>query len=174
MVQVSGGDATSAILYAPWQGRPQPTRAELDLLTLVGQQAGTALQHSLLYGRVRSQADELNRLAAVQADFLRGVTHDLQTPLTSIGAVAGELRADSAVPEAARDDLETIIHQADRLRRMVAQLLIASRLEAGVFTPQTEVFAIRPVVERTWAALRADRPFELTEQRRSAPRRGRP
>ena len=68
------------------------------------------------------------------------------------------------MPEAARDDLETIIHQADRLRRMVAQLLIASRLEAGVFTPQTEVFAIRPVVERTWAALRADRPFELTEQ----------
>ena len=109
----------SAILYAPWEGRPHPTRAELDLLTLVGQHAGTALEHSLLYARVRSQADELNRLAAVQADFLRGVTHDLQTPLTSIGALATELRADSGVPEAARDDLDSITHQADRLRRMV-------------------------------------------------------
>jgi signal transduction histidine kinase len=101
-------------------------------------------------------------MAGVQADFLRGVTHDLQTPLTSIGALATELGANAAVPESARADLDTITHQADRLRRMVSQLLVASRLEAGVFTPQSDVFAVPPVIERTWAALRADRPFELT------------
>ena len=122
---------------------------------------GTALEHSLLYAQVRSQADELNRLAGVQADFLRGVTHDLQTPLTSIGALATELRADEGVPDAPASDLETIAHQAERLRRMVSQLLVASRLEAGALTPQQEVFAVPPLVERTWAALRADRPFEL-------------
>ena len=72
-----------------WTRRP----AEIALLTLVGQHAGTALEHSLLYAQVRQQADELNRLAGVQADFLRGVTHDLQTPLTSIAALATELRA---------------------------------------------------------------------------------
>jgi signal transduction histidine kinase len=44
----------------------------------------------------------------------------------------------------------------------VSQLLVASRLEAGVFTPQSEVFAVQPLVERTWAALRADRPFHLS------------
>ena len=131
-----------AILYAPWEGRLDPTPAEIDLLTLVGQHAGTALDHSLLYAQVRSQADELNRLAAVQADFLRGVTHDLQTPLTSIGALATELRANRQVPEGARADLESITHQAERLRRMVSQLLVASRLEAGVLTPQVEVFAV--------------------------------
>lgn len=162
VVDLAVADATRAILYAPWQGRVAPTTAELDLLRLVGQHAGTALEHSILYARVRSQADELNRLAAVQADFLRGVTHDLQTPLTSIGALATELRAERGMPEAARADLDTISHQADRLRRMVSQLLVASRLEAGVFTPQNEVFALRPIVERTWGALRADRPFELT------------
>jgi two-component system, OmpR family, sensor histidine kinase KdpD len=156
-----GGVGPKAILYAPWQGRAVPTPSEIDLLTLVGQHAGTSLEHSLLYARVRSQADELNRMAAIQADFLRGVTHDLQTPLTSIGALATELRADAAVPDSARTDLDTITHQADRLRRMVSQLLVASRLEAGVFTPQTEVFAVQPLLERTWAALRADRPFGI-------------
>ncbi|HET8777664.1 MAG TPA: HAMP domain-containing sensor histidine kinase [Candidatus Limnocylindria bacterium] len=150
-----------AILFAPWEGRPSPTPAEVALLTLVGQHAGTALEHSLLYSKVRSQADELNRLAAVQADFLRGVTHDLQTPLTSIGALAAELRANEEIPAGARSDLESITHQADRLRRMVAQLLVASRLEAGVLTPQQEVFAVRPLIERTWSALRASRPFEI-------------
>jgi signal transduction histidine kinase len=162
IVNVAMGSETRAILYAPWQGRLPPTGAELNLLTLVGQHAGTSLEHSILYARVRSQADELNRMAAIQADFLRGVTHDLQTPLTSIGALAAELKADVAMPDSARTDLDTITHQADRLRRMVSQLLVASRLEAGVLTPQSEVFALSPIIERTWGALRADRPFELT------------
>ena len=162
VVDVSVSDRLRAVLYAPWEGRPDPTAAEIAILTLVGQHFGTALEHSLLYARVRSQADELNRLAAIQADFLRGVTHDLQTPLTSIGALATELKAESAVPDSARGDLDTISHQAERLRRMVSQLLVASRLEAGVLTPQIEVFAVPPLIERTWAALRAGRPFELT------------
>jgi signal transduction histidine kinase len=161
VADVAVSDRLGAILYAPWEGRLDPTPAEIALLTLVGQHAGTALEHSLLYAQVRRQADELNRLAGVQADFLRGVTHDLQTPLTSIAALATELRADANLSEEARADLDSITHQAERLRRMVSQLLVASRLDAGVLTPQQEVFAVRPLVERTWAALRADRPFEL-------------
>jgi signal transduction histidine kinase len=161
VADVAVSDRLGAILYAPWEGRLDPTPAEIALLTLVGQHAGTALEHSLLYAQVRQQADELNRLAGVQADFLRGVTHDLQTPLTSIAALATELRAAPDQSEETRDDLDSIAHQAERLRRMVSQLLVASRLDAGVFTPQQEVFAVAPLVERTWAALRADRPFEL-------------
>ena len=162
VVDVSVGERLSAILYAPWEGRSAPSPAELNLLRLVGQHAATALEHSLLYAKVRSQADELARLSAIQVDFLRGVTHDLQTPLTSIGALATELRANEEMPDAARTDLDTITHQADRLRRMVGQLLVASRLEAGALTPQQEVFAVTPLIERTWSALRADRPFELS------------
>ena len=161
VVDVSVSERLKGILYAPWEGRPSPSPAEAALLTLVGQHAGTALEHSLLYARVRSQADELNRLAAIQADFLRGVTHDLQTPLTSIGALATELRANEGMPPEAEPDLEAIAQQADRLRRMVSQLLVASRLEAGVITPQVEVFAVEPLVNRVWSALRADRPFEV-------------
>ena len=41
-----------------------------------------------------------------------------------------------------------ITHQAERLRRMVGQLLVASRLESGVLTPRVEVFAAAPLVER--------------------------
>jgi len=161
VVNVASSDRLSAILYAPWEGRPDLSPAELSLLALVGQHFGAAVEHALLYARVRSQADELDRLARIQADFLRGVTHDLQTPLTSIGALATELAADTSLSPAARDDLDTITHQAERLRRMVSQLLVASRLEAGALTPQVDVFAVPPLVERTWAALRAERPFEL-------------
>jgi signal transduction histidine kinase len=115
----------------------------------------------MLYQRVQRQAAELNQLAAVQTDFLRGVTHDLQTPLTSIGTMALEVSNDDTLTPESRHDLDAITHQVERLRRMVGQLLIASRLEAGVVQPVTEVFAAQPIIERTWAALRADRPFTV-------------
>ena len=44
---------------------------------------------------------------------------------------------------------------------MVGQLLAASRLEAGALTPRQEIFAVRPLIERSWSALRAGRPFTL-------------
>jgi signal transduction histidine kinase len=167
IVDVAAGEEVRAILMAPWEGRSEPSPADLGLLSLLGQHAATAIEHALLYSRLREQADELNRLAAVQTDFLRGVTHDLQTPLTSIGAAAAELRETAGLDEGARNDLDTIAHQADRLRRMVSQLLTVSRLEAGALTPRQDVFRDEPIVRRTWEALRADRPLTLTSEGRA-------
>jgi signal transduction histidine kinase len=75
--------------------------------------------------------------------------------------VAAELTDQPGLSGSARADLETIGHQADRLRRMVGQLLVVSRLEAGAVTPEADVFRAEPVVRKTWDALRAGRPFEL-------------
>ncbi len=152
---VAAGDELRAVLMAPWEGRAAPTPAELGLFSLLGQQAATAIEHALLYRRLRAQTDELNRMAGVQTDFLRGITHDLQTPLTSIRALASELQQSKGIDTAGRIDLETIAQQADRLRRMVGQLLAVSRLEVGALTPRQEVFRVEPLVRRTWGALRA-------------------
>lgn len=163
-VDVAQSEQIQAFLMAPWEGRAWPTRAEQELLGLVGQQAGMAIEHALIYTRVRDQARELDRLATVQADFLRAVSHDLQSPLTSIRALATEARAAPALEATTQTDLEAIVHQAERLSRMVAQLLTMSRLEAGVLTPASEVFRVEPIVERTWRALRASRPFTLNAE----------
>ncbi|HTI29773.1 MAG TPA: HAMP domain-containing sensor histidine kinase, partial [Methylomirabilota bacterium] len=66
-----------------------------------------------------------------------------------------ELQQSKGLDETARADLETIAQQADRLRRMVGQLLAVSRLEVGALTPVQEVFRVGPLVRRTWDALRA-------------------
>jgi signal transduction histidine kinase len=161
VVEVAAGEELRANLLAPWEGRSAPNRAEREVLSLLGQTAATAIEHALLYARLRAQAEELDRLATLQTDFLRGVTHDLQTPLTSIRALAAELREQPGLSEAGRRDLETITHQADRLRRMVGQLLVVSRLEAGALTPEVEVFRPEPIVRRTWEALRAGRSLNL-------------
>lgn len=164
VVDVAAGDELRAVLLAPWEGRPNPSPAELNLAGLIGQHAATALEHALLYTRLRVQTEELNRMAAVQTDFLRGITHDLQTPLTSIRAVASELQQSDGVDETARTDLETIAQQADRLRRMVGQLLAVSRLEVGALTPVQEILRVAPIVRRTWDALRASEHHLVLEE----------
>ncbi len=148
------GDLANGLLIAPWEGRTDPSPAEVNLDSLIGRHVGTAVEHALLYHRLRQQAEELNRMATVQADFLRSVTHDLQTPLTTIRALSAEIRAMPRLPAQAKDDVATIEEQADRLRRMVGQLLIASRIEAGAVTPRQDVLRWEPIIERTWRALR--------------------
>src|SRR5438105_5687545 len=160
-VEVAAGEDLRASLLAPWEGRSPPSRAERELLSLLGQNAAIAIEHALLVEQLQAQTDELNRMASVQSDFLRGVTHDLQTPLTRVSALAAEVREQPHLSDAARADLETISHQAERLRRMVAQLLVASRLEVGALQPAQEVFRVEPIVQRTWDAMRAQRPFKL-------------
>jgi signal transduction histidine kinase len=162
VVDISSAEELRGLLLAPWEGRPEPSPADRDLLSLIAQVAASAMEHSLLYARLRAQTDELNRLAAVQSDFLRGITHDLQTPLTSIRTLAVGIGEEESLGPEARADLEAIGHQADRLRRMVGQLLAVSRLEAGALEPRQEVFRVEPIIERTWEALRAEhRPFSL-------------
>ena len=163
VVDVASGDDLRAVLISPREGRPEPSAAALDMLTVLAEHAATAIEHAILYRRVAEQAGELERLGEVQRDFLRGVTHDLQTPLTSIRALADELCA-TATDGTARTDLETISYQADRLRRMVGQLLAASRLEAGALQPSQEVFRPEPIIRRAWEALRSDRPFSVTTE----------
>jgi signal transduction histidine kinase len=97
---------------------------------------------------VTAQNAQLLELDAAKDDFLRGVSHNLQTPLTSIRAFAeqlGEERADRR--------LSIITEQAERLSRMVRQLLTVTRLESGALRPQAEVLGLAARVRRAWEAL---------------------
>ena len=163
VVPLFSADGLRAILYAPWEGRRQPTGADLSLFSLLGQHAATALDHALLYARRNEQAATLDRMAGVQRDFLRAVTHDLQTPLTSIRMLATELAQHPQLQGEARESLALIEQQAERLRRMVSQLLVVSRLEAGVLVPRQDPFRVEPIVERAWEALHVtEHPFRTS------------
>ena len=94
-----------------------------------------------LFAQVEAQNAQLLELDAAKDDFLRGVSHNLQTPLTSIRAYAEQLGED-------RPDrrLGIIAEQSERLSRMVRQLLTVTRLESGALAPASEVVALAPRV----------------------------
>jgi signal transduction histidine kinase len=135
-------------------------RADQDLFELFAIEISAAIRNAQLYARVESQNRRLVDLDEAKDDFLRGVSHNLQTPLASIRGYAAQLSA-----EGADRRLGIITEQADRLSRMVRQLLAVSRIESGALRPRQEVFAPAPRVRRTWEALGASEvPFTLEDR----------
>ncbi|HEY7653282.1 MAG TPA: sensor histidine kinase KdpD [Methylomirabilota bacterium] len=80
--------------------------------------------------------------------LLSSVSHDLRTPLASITGAASTLLDNEARLDAAtrRDLLEALHEEADRLNRLVQNLLEMTRLEAGALQPQTEWHSVEEVV----------------------------
>jgi signal transduction histidine kinase len=122
--------------------------ADQDLLELFAAEIAVAIRNAELFERVEAQNAQLVELDAAKDDFLRGVSHNLQTPLTSIRAYADQLSTDH--PDRR---LGIIAEQSDRLSRMVRQLLTVSRLESGALKPRSEVLGLGPHVRRTWEGL---------------------
>jgi signal transduction histidine kinase/HAMP domain-containing protein len=134
-------------------------RADQDLLELYASEIAVAIRNAQLFAQVESQNAQLLELDAAKDDFLRGVSHNLQTPLTSIRATADQLGRD-------RPDrrLGIIVEQTDRLSRMVRQLLTVTRLESGALRPRSEVVALSSRVRRAWEALAVENvPFRVTD-----------
>ena len=95
--------------------------------------------------RVRLVAEAERAEALREADRLKdallaSVSHDLRTPLTTIKALAHDIADDGD------DRAATIEQQADRLNRMVADLLDLSRLNAGELPVRAELNAAEDVV----------------------------
>jgi len=155
--------------HAPATTRWEP--ADQDLLELFAASLAVALRDAELLARVESQNARLVELDAEKDDFLRGVSHNLQTPLARIRAYADQLAGEQGT--AGEEDAggtsdrrpAIIAEQADRLSRMVRQLLTVSRLDSGVLHPVAEVFALGPRVRRAWEALGAGGvPFEMADE----------
>jgi two-component system sensor histidine kinase KdpD len=113
-----------------------------------------------LYDHLRAMAEErerlteeatraqvLERVDEQRAALLRSVSHDLRTPLASIRAVASDLRDGTAYDEDTRTELlATVCEEAERLDRIVANLLSLSRIEAGALTPDRQAVALDELV----------------------------
>ncbi len=160
VLRAGGQDLGVLIGRLPATRRWEP--ADQDLLELFASEMAAAIRNAQLFATVESQNAQLLELDAAKDDFLRGVSHNLQTPLTSIRAYAEQL--DEARPDRR---LGIIAEQSERLSRMVRQLLTVTRLEAGTLRPRSEVVSLGTRVRKAWEALGVDdRAFELHDEGR--------
>ena len=87
-------------------------------------------------GELSEIGRQLNRAGAfiakkdsARADWISGVSHDVRTPLSVILGFAGQLEEDGNLPASVREQAAGIRKQGERLRSLISDLNLASRLE---------------------------------------------
>jgi two-component system sensor histidine kinase KdpD len=107
------------------------TEGERALLDIAASQIAGALDRARLFQEVM----ELERL---KSDFIARVSHELRTPITIIKGFLDTMLAheDTLGAEQRHHMLERSHLASSRLSRLIEELLILSRLDAGVLTPE--------------------------------------
>ena len=101
---------------------------------------------------INAMAAALEQSRGLERQFLLSVSHDLRTPLTSIRGYA-EAIADGTAPVPA-DAAKVIGTEANRLGRLVADLLDLARLDAAGFRLELQTLSVAEVVTETTEAFR--------------------
>jgi two-component system sensor histidine kinase KdpD len=127
--------------------RQSGVAARRRLLPALASLLGVAIDRERLADEAL-EAETLRRSDAVKTAVLRSVSHDLRSPLMAILTSASALaRGDLDLN---RDDerelVATILNEADRLDRVISNLLDLSRLEAGAAQPEPDVWPVDELV----------------------------
>lgn len=87
-------------------------------------------------GELSEINEELNRAGAyilkkdvARTEWISGISHDIRTPLSIILGYAGQLEEDAALPEEARAQAGLIRTNGEKLRSLVTDLNLTSKLE---------------------------------------------
>lgn len=80
-------------------------------------------------------ADYMRKKDNTRAEWIRGVSHDIRTPLSMVLGYASELEDDCALPQEARKQAGIIRRESEKMRRLIDDLNLTTKLE----------YALRPV-----------------------------
>jgi two-component system sensor histidine kinase KdpD len=135
--------------------RTWPNRgADSPLLPALASLLAVAIDQERL-AREALEAEALRRSDALKTALLRSVSHDLRSPLMTILTSASALsRPDLSLGDGDRAELLAgILSEAERLDRLVSNLLDLSRLQAGAAIPAPEVWAADSLVVQALSSL---------------------
>jgi two-component system sensor histidine kinase KdpD len=131
----------------PEGGRAALTPEKLDLLEAFSNQTAVVIERALLAqeaneAKLRVEAERLRSL------LLSSVSHDLRTPLAAItGAASSLLEAEGLLQTETRSELiQSILDEAERLNRLLGNLLSMTRIESGGVHIQKEWQPLEEVV----------------------------
>lgn len=145
----------------------QASRSELareeEELELFAAQIASSLERAI----VEREAEEAKigaETERLRTTLLSSVSHDLRTPLGTMKGASTALLDDPGLAHtrAGRDLLVTINEEADRLNRLVGNLLQMTRLEVGAVRPVREWQLIEDVIGSALARLGAAETSAIT------------
>jgi K+-sensing histidine kinase KdpD len=124
------------------------TSREVELLTAIGREIAISVRNAQLYEEA-SSAKALRKLDALRTELLANVSHELRTPLAAIkGFASSLLQPDvSFDQETWQSFVQTIDKEADTLSRMIEELLLMSRIDAGALDVRRDCRSLAEVID---------------------------
>ncbi|OLB49725.1 MAG: hypothetical protein AUI08_07340 [Gemmatimonadetes bacterium 13_2_20CM_2_65_7] len=126
---------------------------------------------------VLNDVTDVRRLETIRRDFVANVSHELKTPLTAIAGYAETLAAETHASSGGEGEsqrfAQVILENAQRMQRLVDDLLDLSRIESGGWRPEPENVDVEAAAREAWnpfAARAAERGvrFETAVQHSAA------
>jgi two-component system OmpR family sensor kinase len=102
-------------------------------------------QLGLAFNEMRNR---LSRLDSARREFIANASHELRTPIFSLGGFVELLDEEDPDPEARAEFVRTMRDQVARLTKLTADLLDLSKLDADAIELHSERVALRPLAER--------------------------
>ncbi|MCP3995083.1 MAG: GAF domain-containing protein [bacterium] len=126
---------------------------DLALLESLAGPSALVLNQLARYEEAQETSQKAVELAQLKTDFVSVVSHELRTPLTAIiGSLSTLQRPQLAHPDASAQQLiDTASRQANRLRSLIEDLLVVSRLDNKALPVRPELIHLQDFVEDTVA-----------------------
>ena len=135
----------------------EPDRAETRILAASADQLGQAVVRDRL-AEEATNAAILRESESLKSALLDSVSHDLRTPLATIRAAAGSM-LDRSISWSQDDQIEafeTIDAEAERMGRLVRNLLDLSRIEGGALKPELAAHDAGEIARQAVARIHAE------------------
>ncbi len=131
---------TIGVLMVTDKWRGPFTDADLDVLESLSAPAALILNHLARFQEAQDTTARMEELARLKTDFVSTVSHELRTPLTSIIGALATLARPQLAPEdpSARQLLDSARKQATRLKGLIEDLLVVSRLDGRALPVRPE------------------------------------
>jgi two-component system sensor histidine kinase KdpD len=122
-------------------------KEQQELLELFAQQTALTMERTLSQ-RAAEESHLRMETEQMRSALLSAVSHDLRTPLASITGAASTLRSQgNKLGEATREDLlESISEEAERLSRLVSNLLDMTRFQSGSVALHRELVPLEDII----------------------------
>jgi signal transduction histidine kinase len=122
---------------------------DVEMLRTLANHVAVALRNSLLLDRLERALAYETEMNRQKDEFVATVSHELRTPVTNIqGFVKTLLRRDVRfAPQEQEEFLMRADRQSDRLRRLIEDLLFASRIESSEVRP-SDVIGLAGLITR--------------------------
>ncbi|PSF31297.1 histidine kinase [Aphanothece hegewaldii CCALA 016] len=138
---------------------PVPTTwksEDIALVDAVATQVGVALIQAEAYASLQDLNEQLEALDRTRSNLVAITGHELRTPLSTIQVCLESLATEPDMsPELRQVMLDTALHDAERMRKLIQDFLTLSQLESGRVQWHPEPLSLAECVELSLSHIRA-------------------